>query len=210
MVKFPEPPSVPELRALGIGPAEEHTLVAGSRVWRIYFQTGQRPGLWNGFRGFGPTDARFDHHPPPAAIHTRKILYGAGQGRVCVAEVFQGTRTIDRRRRNPWLVAFEIVRDLRLLDLRGLWPTRVGASQAISSGSRRRAQRWSRRIYEAFPGIQGLCYPSSMGGGAPAFALYERAADAIPATQSFHRALADPALHIPLENAAHQIGYAIV
>ncbi|MFV2073904.1 MAG: hypothetical protein ACC742_14800 [Thermoanaerobaculales bacterium] len=72
------------------------------------------------------------------------------------------------------------------------------------------AQRWSRRIYEAFPDIEGISYPSSMCGGAPAIALYERAADAIPGTQRFHRPLADPALLLPLENAAQQIGYAIV
>lgn len=210
MVKLPEPPSVSDLKALGIDSTEVHTLSAGTGIWRIYFQAGPHPALWNGFRDFGPTDARFDHHPPPPGIHIRKILYAASGGRACVAEVFQSTRTIDRSRRNPWLVAFEVVRDLRLLDLTGLWPTKVGASQAISSGPRKRAQRWSRRIYDAFPGIEGIYYPSSMCGNEPAFALYERASSAIPTTPRFHRALADPALLMPLQDAAKTIGYKIV
>lgn len=210
MAKFPEPPGTVELEKLGIRPDEKLTLRAGTRLWRVYFQGGPHPALWNGFRSWGPSDARFDHHVPPAGMHERKILYAAGLGRVCLAEAFQSTRTVDRTRRQPWLVAFTIDRDVRLLDLTGLWPTRAGASQAISSGLRQRAQRWSRQIYDAYPDVEGLRYRSSMAGGEPAVALYERAESAVPGTPDFHRALADPVLLTPLENIAARIGYVIV
>jgi hypothetical protein len=210
MAKFPEPPSLSDLERLGVRPAEQYTVKQGARLWRIYFQNGPQPSTWNQFRAWGPTDSRFDHQPPPPAVSDRMILYAATLGRVCVAEVFQTTRTVDRRRRAPWLVAFEITRKLTLLDLSGHWPTRAGASQAINSGPRKRAQRWSRRIYEAFPALDGIHYPSSMSGGESAVALFERAEDAVAPSPSFHRALVDPTILPYLRAAVRRVGYAMV
>ena len=48
-----------------------------------------------------------------------------------------------------------------------------------------------------------------MGGGADAYALYERARPALPRAPAFHRALADPALGAPLLAAAAAINYGI-
>ncbi len=45
-------------------------------------------------------------------------------------------RTIDVRRDEPWLVGCRLTADVRLLDLVWLWPTRAGASAAISGGPR--------------------------------------------------------------------------
>jgi len=208
--KFPEPPTVPELKRFGIRRSERITFEAGTRLWRIYFQGGPHPTTWNRFRAWGPTGSRFDPQPPPPGPSDREILYAAALGPVCVAEVFQETRTVDRRRNDPWLVAFETTRDLTLLDLAGAWPTRAGGSQAISSGPRKRAQRWSREIYEAFPVLDGLRYPSSMAGGEAAFALYDRAEDALPVFPSFHRALADPTILAALKGAARRFGYVVV
>jgi hypothetical protein len=58
--------------------------------------------------------------------------------------------------------------------------------------------------------LDGLCYPSSMYRGAPAFALYERAIDAIPLRPTFNRPLADAALQAPLAEVAREVGYALV
>jgi hypothetical protein len=127
-----------------------------------------------------------------------------------VAEVFQETRIVDVRDRAPWFVIFRTARLLRLLDLRGVWPTRAGASQAICSGSKSRARRWSQAIYEAYPDVDGLIYRSSMGGGADSYALYERAQEAIPELPEFHRALDDPALARPLADAAAAIAYGLI
>ena len=123
-------------------------------------------------------------------------------------KVFQDSRAIDRRARDPWLVAFRLQHKLQLLDLTGTWPTRAGASMAINTGSRFRAQRWSRVIYEAYPYLHGLYYSSSMHANQPAIALYERAKDtgALSAQPLFHRSLSDPSLLTTLRNAATDLG----
>jgi hypothetical protein len=88
----------------------------------------------------------------------------------------------------------------------------MGASMAIHSGSRVRARGWARDLYEAFPTAQAIFYPASMPGGAPAFALNERALEGgplFPAHPEFHRALADDAMLDPLKHAAKALGYAL-
>jgi hypothetical protein len=127
----------------------------------------------------------------------------------CFAEVFQETRTIDRLRNDPWLVGFELVRAVSVLDLTGPWPTRAGASMAINSGPRPRARRWSQVIYAAYPAVEGLHYASSMDANRPAVVLYERAADALPSRPSFHRALADPTLTLAIVRAAQRFNYVV-
>ncbi len=208
MVKFPEPPSAAALAAI---PPIIHAVSGATRLWRIYFSGGVHPIAWNNFRHYGPiSTSRFDAHHPPSAEQDRGILYGAVHGETTFAECFQETRVIDRRRRAPWLVAFDLGRPVTLLDLTGSWPTRAGASIAINSGPRSRARRWSQRIYEAFPRVEGLWYASSMDGNRPAVALYERAMDAIPGRPVFHRALADPALDPIVIRAAERFNYGII
>lgn len=204
MPKFPEPPPL-----LAVAP-EPHVLLAGTRLWRIWMSSGAHPTTWGGFRFFGPTAARFDHHDAPAMVQRRGILYAALAPTTCLAEVFQATRVVDRLARDPWLAAFELTSDVVLLDLFGAWPTRAGASMAIASGPRPRARRWSRTIYASYPDMAGLYYPSSMHANAACVALYERASAAIPSAPAFDRALADPALATRLATAASRIGYRLV
>lgn len=204
MAKLPEPP-----RQLTI-PAAVRVLPEGTTVWRIYFASGTYPTAWHDFRWFGPTTSWFDHHDSPARRQTSGIVYGAAEPITCLAEVFQSKRTINRTAKAPWLVAFTTQRALRLVDLTGLWPTRAGASMAIASGPRSKAQRWSRAIYNSYPHVEGLWYASSMHANRPALALYERAQDVVPAAPLFHRALADPALRQRLDGAAIALGYRLV
>lgn len=192
MPKLPEPP-----RSLAI-PAEITVLPAGRTIWRIYFAGGAHSTTWQ------------DYHDLPRRVQARGILYAAVEPTTCLAEVFQSTRVIDRSAGSPWLVAFRSARPLRLLDLTGVWPTRVGASMAINSGPRPRARRWSRVIYDAYPDVDGLWYASSMHANRASLALYERARRAIPGAPSFHRALADPALLRRLNTAASILGYRLV
>jgi hypothetical protein len=202
------PPSVATLRAIA---REIHVLPAGAVLWRIYFRAGAHPSRWNGFRTFGPTNARFDHHQPPARRHrTRAILYASDAGPTSLAEVFQQTRVIDRFADSPALAAFQLTRDLQLLDLTGAWPTRAGTSMAINSGSRAKARAWSRAIYTAYPNVEGLRYASSMNANQPAFALYERARSALPAASALDLPLSAAALTAPLAAAAGRFGYALV
>jgi hypothetical protein len=124
-----------------------------------------------------------------------------------IAESFQESRTIDRRRRDPWLVGFELAAEVRLLDLTRLWPTRAGASQGIATGRRPTAQAWSRRIYGSYPNLAGVLYRSSMAGGSLNVALYERAEPAMPPTPAVHVPLVHPGLALPLARAASKLGY---
>lgn len=217
MAKFPDSPGPETLRRVG---PEVFVLPAGTLLWRIYVREG-RPGetfrrSWDAFRGYGPLrSARFDHHPEPPLGEgpqesQRAIMYASvGEHEValpsgavaggeailtCAAEVFQQTRLVDTSAGGPWLVAFAIREDLPLLDLTGGWPTRAGASMQINSGSRPRARRWSRAIYEAYPEVLGLYYASSMYANQPAAALYERARLLLPRSPSFHAPLSDPGL----------------
>ena len=210
MAKLPKPPAVEALSKLG---AETVRVPAGTRWWRIYFRAGSHPTTWSELRSFGPTSARFDHHPEPPDLHPELgILYAALDPLTAIAEAFQkgglrGRRTIDRRQAAPWLVGFDLAEELSLLDLTGEWPTRAGASQAIASGRRDHARHWSRSIHSAFPELAGLRYRSSMNAGREAFALYERGAAALPAEPAVHRALCDPLLDSLVRQAATSFGY---
>ncbi len=205
MPKFPEPPPPADLCRLE---PELRRLPAGTELWRLYARGGRHPTRWNVFRSAGPTSARFDHQA--AGAGDRAILYAAAEGPTCLAEVYQDSRVIDRTARQPWLVSFRLAEELVLLDLTGTWPTRAGASMVIQSGPRPRARRWSRAVYEAYPEVQGVHYASSMRANRPCVALWERARAALPEAPTFHRPLDDPALLIPLRNAAADLGYGLV
>jgi RES domain len=203
--KLPNPPPIERLVEIG---ADERAVPEGAALFRIYFAGGNHPGVWNAFRRYGPVPSgRFDHHVGPPHVQDRGIIYVAWHPRTCLAEVFQAKRRIDMSSRSPLLVGFETVRTLNLLDLTGLWPTRAGASTAINSGPRFRAQAWARRIYEAYPSMDGIYYGSSMDANSACAALFERALDALPALPRLHRPLGDPLLRSLLQRAALQLNY---
>jgi RES domain len=204
VAKLPEPPPVQELAAVAPEWAE---LPRGAELWRIHSAGGEHPVGWRSFRHHGPLDRRFDHHLPPPREQERGIYYAAREPATCLAEVFQGRRVIDPDADAPWLVGFRLARGLRLLDLTGRFTTRAGASMAIHAGPHRRARAWSRALYEAFPGAQGLLCCSSMDSNRRTVVLYERARLAFPARPSFHRPLADPGLRPHLRAAAAALGY---
>jgi hypothetical protein len=211
MAKFPNSPGI---AALSLTP-KAHVLRGGSKLARVYYTRGRDPQAWNQFRHFGPLNLRWDHHIPSDAGYPRAqergIYYAAADMKTCLAEVFQGTRRIDRAFQSPWLVVFETESSVKLLDLTGDFATRMGASMAIHSGSRSRARGWARDLYEAYPEMQGILYAASMHGGAPAIAFNERAlrVPLFPAHPWLHRALGDDVLLDPLKHAAHDLGYAL-
>ena len=205
MPKLPDPPA-PHVLA-GIAP-DPYILRAGTELWRVYARGGYHPRSWNTFRSYGPVETmRFDHHEEPVREQDRKILYGASRIPICIAEFFQVGRMIDRDRSEPWLVGFTVVRDVTLLNLCGTWPTRAGASMAINTGRRDRARQWSRAVYDAYPHVEGLWYPSSMYANQPAFAFYERAERSLAETPFFHMPLSAPGLYAALDGIAREIGY---
>jgi hypothetical protein len=208
--KFPEPPGVAALRDFA---PQTLALPTDTKLTRIYFATGPYPSHWNQFRSFGPTAARWDHHLPNAhgggVEQKRAIYYCAPDVDTCAAEVFQSTRRIDRTRNAPGLVVFALREAVTLLDLRGTFATKMGASTAIHSGPRSRARAWPRELYDAYPHLQGLYYGSSMNGYAPAVALNERAQRAMPEQPQFHRALNDDMLVEVLQQIALRLSYGL-
>jgi RES domain len=215
MAKLPLPPSPEWLADIRLD--EDVVAVAPmTGLARIYLAGGRHPSSWNAFRTVGPVaTGRFDTHSPttdgtPAEAPGCGVLYAALELRTCVAESFQASRVLDRRAGRPWLVIFRSTRVLRLLDLSGTWPTRAGASQAISSGPRERSRAWARAIAEAYDDIDGLWYRSSMDGGKPAICLWERARDALPDSPWAHLPLDAPGLLLPLARACRPIGYQLL
>jgi hypothetical protein len=214
MAKFPEPPGVEALRAI---PPVLHHLPEGTTMARLCFVGGEFSTSWDTFRFYGPTTSRFDHQLPDrqgrAQVQERGIMYlatGAEAIPTCLAEVFQATRLIDRHARDPVLSGFNLAADLTLLDLTGPFATAIGASMAIHSGPRPRARRWAQQLYEAYPDIDGLHYCASMYGNAPAVALFERGARAIPKRPVFHRELRDAVMANILTETGRAIGYEVV
>lgn len=209
MPKLPNAPDPERFRRL------EPCLVAlpvGTVLHRIYRRGGAYPTLWNAFRHYGPTAARFDHHVPDAEgqahEQTRGVIYAASDIVTALAEVFQQRRLVNRRLDAPWLVSATLAGPLSLLDLRDTFALRTGASMKLVSGPTVYAQAWSRGFYDAYPGIHGLYYPSSLTNR-PVLALYERALTGKPFAEPprFHRALGDALLLEPLRNASREIGY---
>jgi len=179
---------------------------------RIYNTLGMYQTHWNRFRPFGPVPGgRLDHHLLPPRKQARKILYCAFNAVTSLAEVFQDTRVIDPNRLAPRLARFKLVSSLMLLDLTDeAWSTEVGAPSNLYAGARPTAQEWSRAIFEVYPEIHGIFYPSVRHRGGRSVALYERAIPALPTAPDDDIALAEPELRIALENAAEEIGYDIV
>ena len=187
------------------------SLPSGSLLHRVYGRGGPYPTLWNAFRFFGPTSARFDHHLPDEDgdphEQERGVFYAAADIVTALAETFQHRRTVNRRTDRPWLVSFSVTCELTLLDLTGRFPVSVGGSMKLVTGPALHSQNWSRGFYDAYPQIQGLCYPGSLTNQ-PVVALYERALhDPFPTTPVVHRALDDPLLIEPLRNACRTLGY---
>ncbi len=209
MAKLPPPPSPAALAART--PPEVVAVTRVTRLWRIYRAAGGHAGRWDQFRHYGPVaTARFDHHDEPPEEQPSAVLYAAVAVQTCVAEVFQDTRVIDRRRGGPWLAGFRLAREVALLDLSGTWPTRAGASQAISSGPRDASRAWARVIHQSYPGLDGLWYRSTMDGGRPAVALNERAEEALLAQPDVHLPLSHPGVLLPLARMARTLGYLLV
>ena len=208
MAKLPQSPDHERLRAVT---PSLITLDVGV-YYRIYYRAGPYPTLWNRFRQFGPV-SRFDHHWLDEAgrpfLQQRGILYAATDIPTAVAEFFQHNRwRINRARRRPWLVAFELNSEMVLLNLTDTFCVRVGASMKLVSGPFRYAQNWSRGFYDAYPQIHGLYYPSSLTNH-PTVALYERA-DIASAETRFHRSLDDSLMLKPLILIAEEIGYGLM
>ncbi|MFC4003076.1 RES family NAD+ phosphorylase [Prauserella oleivorans] len=216
MARLPLPPARDVLREQL---RESEDIVAvhpATRLVRIFTARGNHPQRWDSFRYTGPLPhGRFDpqraQRGKAADDPDNGVLYFGLSVRTSVAEVFQTTSTVDRKTRGPYLVVVRPSRTLRLLDLSGLWPTRVGASQEISSGPKKITQAWARAVRAAFPDLDGLWYRSSMDAGAPAVCLWDPpAAGALPASPDVLLALDHPGLDVPLSRVCRELNYLLL
>jgi RES domain-containing protein len=213
MARLPQPPNVTALKTL-LRPAEDVVAVPRtSRLVRVFAAGGRHRQRWNSFRYTGPLPhARFDPHPlgaNPSKDHG--VLYFALSVRTSVAEVFQATSIVDRSTRRPHLVVFRPRRTLCLLDLGGLWPTRAGASQEISSGAKIMTQAWARTIRLAYPDLDGLWYRSSMDSGDPAICLWDPpSGSTLPAAPEVLLPLDYPGLDLPLARICDELNYTLL
>jgi hypothetical protein len=188
-----------------------------TRLVRVFAAGGRHRQRWNNFRYTGPLPhARFDPHPvggggDPKGSNDHGVLYFGLSVRTSVAEVFQTTSIVDRSTRRPHLVVFRPVRTLCLLDLAGLWPTRAGASQRISSGPKLITQAWARAIRAAHPSLDGLWYRSSMDSGDPTICLWDPpAGTSLPVTPEVLLPLDYPGLDLPLARICAELNYTLL
>ncbi len=216
MSRLPLPPSASVLRARLRVHEDVVALPTSTRLVRVFVAAGAHQQRWNTFRHTGPLPhARFDPQPPPpngGVVTTPEhgVLYFGLSVRTSIAEVFQASSIVDRSTRRPHLAVFALVRPLRLLDLCGLWPTRAGASQEISSGPKDITQAWARTIRDAFPDLDGLWYRSSMDSGDPAVCLWDPpAGDALPLTPEVLLPLDYPGLDLPLARICDSLNYVL-
>lgn len=217
MARLPQPPDADVLASV-LRPEEDIVSVhPATRLVRVFTVSGRHSQQWNGFRRTGPLPhARFDTHPPgprgrPTDAPSHGVLYFGLSVRTSIAEVFQDTSIVDRVTRRPFLVVVRPTRTLRLLDLSGLWPTRAGASQEISSGPRERTQEWARAIRQAHPDLDGLWYRSSMDSGNPAVCLWDPpAAGALPDTPDALVQLDNPGMDVPLARICDELNYTLL
>ncbi|MFL6145312.1 MAG: RES family NAD+ phosphorylase [Labedaea sp.] len=214
MARLPQPPGPAALRTLLRSTEDIVAVHGGTRLVRIFAAGGRHRQRWNVFRYSGPLPhGRFDPQPLEAVAGNREhgILYFGLSVRTSVAEVFQATSTVDRSTRRPHLVVLRPRRTMRLLDLTGLWPTRAGASQEISTGPKLVTQAWARAIREAHPDLDGLWYRSSMDAGDPAVCLWDPpAAGALPTSPDLLLPLDYPGLDLPLARVCAQLNYTLL
>lgn len=209
---MPKLPNTPELERLRDLTPQLTVLPSGTLVHRIYRRGGTHPTRWNEFRFYGPMSGRFDHHlldeEGRPHLQARGITYLAWDIPTALAEVYQTNRTVDRSRHRPWLVSFKTANELTLLDLTDTFAVQAGASMKLLSGPRSVARNWSKGFYDTYESLHGISYLSSMTNR-PVMALYERARSVapFPSEPRFHRALHDPLLLDPIQEACVDIGY---
>ncbi|GAA3869687.1 RES family NAD+ phosphorylase [Saccharothrix violaceirubra] len=217
MSRLPLPPAPAVLQASLRRTEDVVAVHRATRMVRIFTAKGLHPQRWNSFRYTGPLPhARFDTQigaPDGSFVHApdQGVLYFGLTVRTSVAEVFQATSVVDRRTRSPFMVILRPRRTLRLLDLTGLWPTRVGASQEISSGPKHLTQAWARAIRAAYPELDGLWYRSSMDSGDPAICLWDPpGGTGLPAAPDVLLPLEHPGLDLPLARVCEDLNYTLL
>lgn len=181
-----------------------HTLPVGTDLFRLYDPT-RHSMTATSFRYFGPL-LRFDHQQgaseAPGLDTARGIYYGGFTLSCCIVEVFGDTGFIDC---GKWHIAVpRLTREVTLLDLRGRGAMRAGSVAALSKvPDHTLSQIWSRWFYDQaeYARPEGLLWYNAHNDE-NAFALYERAADALECPPTRTMRLDDTLLRPVLEQIA--------
>lgn len=205
-MKLPKNPQTPPHRLV----VEAADILIGSpNLWRVHTVVGAHALRWDELRHFGPARTmRWDPHPAPSGVHpTHGVSYAATGPETAFAEVFQSNRAIvvgpDRA-----LVGWTPARDLQLLNMRGDWALRNGASASLFAAPKLTTRAWAAAIHEQHPYLDGLFVPSTMTGK-DMVVLFTPAADSFPRFPSFSRLLDDPAARSIIDWSASELRWAV-
>lgn len=189
------------------------------RIVRIYASEGQHKTFWNQSRHWGPTIARFDHHPEgPAQVHEdHSVWYGALEVddrngdptglSTSVAERFQDSRTLPIADSTMSLVICQVAQNILLLDVESVWLSQAGGNSAIAAGPRDASRAWAREIHEKYPDIDGVVWKSSVYPPGRAVVLWDTSEPVFAITSLLNRTL--PMLRSNLIPVANHLGYQI-
>lgn len=183
-----------------------------SPLFRIHTVQGQHPMAWNGLRTYGPlSQMRWDPHPLPVGAHSGVgVAYCATDPTTAFAEVFQSRRMI-RISSAQALSAWFPSRDLRLLDLTGLWGARNSASASLHAAPKSTCRAWAQAIHTQFAeyALDGLYAPSTMTLK-PLTVLFSTAQSAFPAAPHFSELLTHSAVRAIAHRAARTLRWPII
>lgn len=158
------------------------------------------------FRHYGPLH-RFDHHrgSKPAADQERGVYYAAFTLSSCLVECFGDTGIIEIK--GQQVASVEVIRPLKLLDLRGSGAMKAGSVSALAKVSERLlSQEWSRFFYERvdlYGKLDGLIFYNAHNDE-EAIALYERASSGLSCPDDEVMVLGDPQLRPAIQQAARE------
>lgn len=192
---------------LAISQSDIITFSKKDPLFRIHTVHGQHPMPWNGLREFGPLrEMRWDPHPSPLDFYPGVgVAYCTTDPTTAFAEVFQFRRTI-RINTDQALSAWLPSRELRLLDLTGLWATQNGASASLHSAPKSTCRAWSKAIHNYSTEVQldGVYAPSTMTLK-PMAVLFSSAGSAFPTAPHFSELLTHSVVKIIARKAAHSL-----
>lgn len=159
---------------------ETETIPSGQIFGRVYWSTYPDP------LGYGKAPSRFSDPRRRISVNRFGVLYIGESLKVCFLEAVLRDRRdgsaddlpIDERELMQRRFA-EITNtaDLRLIDLRGDNPIRMGVPTDVIRAQRQNlARRWSLAFYSHPSLLDGVIYPSRLNG-ATNFAIYDRSVE---------------------------------
>jgi len=186
--------------------ANVHTIASGTTLWRIHGTAGAHPVPWNALRTFGPIPgARWDPHPEPHADYAPLGVAYLGMDQLtCLAEVFQEGRFVDVYARAPFITAFVVNEELRLIDISTPWFVKAGGTTAVATGPKETTRQWARAFHTIWPDADGVLALSAVAPGRHVTALWKAK---FPPTPIFTSPLSNPAIASDINALAQELGY---